>query len=102
MLRYQENNELHLDFHGTTNTTLNYIADHYGVEALKEILRKTGREVYKSIHEKLMKGDASELLEHLNWFYFREKGEVPADRGTGEDRPRSLRVSRHPSPAETG
>ena len=74
MLRYQENNELHLDFHGTTNTTLNYIADHYGVEALKEILRKTGREVYKSIHEKLMKGDASELLEHLNWFYFREKG----------------------------
>ena len=68
MLRYQENNELHLDFHGTTNTTLNYIADHYGVEALKEILRKTGRDVYKSIHEKLMKGDASELLEHLNGF----------------------------------
>ena len=74
MLRYQENNELHLDFHGTTNTTLNYIADNYGVEALKEILRKTGRDVYKSIHEKLLKGDASELLEHLNWFYFREKG----------------------------
>jgi predicted ArsR family transcriptional regulator len=74
MLRYQENNELHLDFHGTTNTTLNYIAEHYGVEALKKILRKTGREVYKSIHEKLLKGDASELLEHLNWFYFREKG----------------------------
>ena len=74
MLRYQENNELHLDFHGTTNTTLNYIADNYGVEALKGILRKTGREVYKSIHEKLFKGDASELLEHLNWFYFREKG----------------------------
>ena len=74
MLRYQENNELHLDFHGTTNTTLNYIADNYGVDALKGILRKTGREVYKSIHEKLLKGDASELLEHLNWFYFREKG----------------------------
>ena len=74
MLRYQEDNELHLDFHGTTNTTLNYIADNYGVDALKEILRKTGREVYKSIHEKLLKGDASELLEHLNWFYFREKG----------------------------
>lgn len=74
MLRYQEDNELHLDFHGTTNTTLNYIAENYGVEALKEILRKTGRDVYKSIHEKLVKGDASELLEHLNWFYFREKG----------------------------
>ena len=72
MLRYQENNELHRDFHGTTNTTLDYIADNYGVDALKEILRTTGREVYKSIHDKLANGDASELLEHLNWFYFRE------------------------------
>ncbi len=74
MLRYQENNELHMDFHGTTNTTLNYIADNYGVDALKMILRKTGRDVYKSIHEKLAEGDASELIEHLNWFFNREKG----------------------------
>ena len=74
MLRYQENNELHLDFHGTTNTTLNYIAENYGIDALKMILRKTGRDVYKSIREKLAKGDASELIEHLNWFFNREKG----------------------------
>ena len=72
MLRYQENNELHRDFHGTTNTTIEYIARKYGEDALKEILRKTGREVYRSIREKLARGDASELLEHLNWFYFRE------------------------------
>ena len=51
MLRYQEDNELHLDFHGTTNTTLNYIAENYGVENLKAILRKTGHDVYKSIRE---------------------------------------------------
>ena len=74
MLRYQENNELHRDFHGTTNTTLNYIADHYGVEAMKMILRKTGHDVYKSIREKLERGDASELIEHLNWFFYRERG----------------------------
>ena len=74
MLRYQENNELHMDFHGTTNTTLNYIAENYGVEALKMILRKTSREVYKSIHDKLAKGDASELIEPLNWFFNREIG----------------------------
>lgn len=74
MLRYQENNELHLDFHGTTNTTLNYIAEKFGVDALKMILRKTGREVYRSIREKLTVGDASELIEHLNWFFYREKG----------------------------
>ena len=72
MLRYQENNELHRDFHGTANTTLNYIAEHYGVEALKEILRKTGHDVYKSIREKLERGDTSELIEHLNWFFHRE------------------------------
>ena len=72
MLRYQENNELHRDFHGTTNTTIEYIARKYGADALKEILRRTGRDVYKSIREKLARGDASELLEHLNWFYFRE------------------------------
>lgn len=74
MLRYQESNELHMDFHGTTNTTLNYIAENYGVEALKMILRKTGHDVYRSIREKLAKGDASELIEHLNWFFNREKG----------------------------
>ena len=74
MLRYQENNELHRDFHGTTNATLNYIAAHYGVDALKTILRKTGHDVYKSIREKLEKGDASELIEHLNWFFYRERG----------------------------
>ncbi|MBQ9503001.1 MAG: hypothetical protein IJU70_12665 [Lentisphaeria bacterium] len=72
MLRYQENNELHPDFHGTTNTTLDYIAARYGVEALKTILRKTGHDVYRSIREKLQKGDAGELVEHLNWFFFRE------------------------------
>ncbi len=75
MLRYQENKELHKDFHGTTNTTLNYIAEHYGVDALKEILRRTGHDVYKSIREKLASGDASELIEHLNWFFYREGAE---------------------------
>ena len=74
MLRYQENNELHKDFHSSTNMTLDYIAGKYGVDALKMILRRTGKNVYKSIHDKLARGDASELVEHLNWFFMREKG----------------------------
>ncbi len=86
MLRYQENGELHKDFHGTTNTTLNYIADNYGVEALKKILRKTGHDVYKSIREKLAKGDASELIEHLNWFFYREGAEFKLTVGENEIR----------------
>lgn len=84
MLRYQENNELHRDFHGTTDATLNYIAENFGVEALKEILRKTGRDVYKSIREKLARGDASELVEHLNWFFFREQGKYRLTANGGE------------------
>ena len=72
MLRYQEDNELHRDFHGSANMTFDYIADNYGVDALKEILRKTGHDVYKSIREKLAKDNPSELIEHLNWFFFRE------------------------------
>ena len=56
MLRYQENNELHRDFHGSTNLAIHYLAENYGVEAAKAVLRKTGREVYKSIHDKLAKG----------------------------------------------
>ena len=75
MLRYQEDNELHLDFHGTTNTTLNYLAEKYGLEATRKILRRTGSEVYRSIREKLARGDASELIEHLNWFFYREGAE---------------------------
>ena len=74
MLRYQENNELHRDFHGSTNLTIDYVVRKYGLETVKKILRRTGRNVYKSIHEKLADGDASELIEHLNWFLYREQG----------------------------
>ena len=72
MLRYQENNELHRDFHGSTNLAIHYLAENYGVEAAKAVLRRTGREVYKSIHDKLANGDDSELVEHLSWFANRE------------------------------
>lgn len=71
-MRYQEDNELHRDFHGSTNMTIDYVARKYGLESIKAILRKTGREVYRSIHRKLSRGDASELLEHLTWFMYRE------------------------------
>jgi len=33
-MRYQETGGLHLDFHGATNTTIDYVVDEYGVEAL--------------------------------------------------------------------
>ena len=75
MLRYQENNELHRDFHGNTDSTIRYIADRYGEDAIRKILRRTGHDVYKSIREKLAQGDPFELIEHLVWFYRREGAE---------------------------
>ena len=94
MLRYQENNELHRDFHGTTNTTIRYITEKFGEESLRKILRKTGRDVYKSIREKLARGDASELIEHLTWFFNREGGEF-----TLTVKPGFIRFEVHKCPA---
>ena len=84
MLRYQENNELHRDFHGSTNLAIHYLAENYGVEATKAVLRKTGREVYKSIHDKLANGDDSELVEHLSWFANREGAKYKMEVAPGE------------------
>ena len=40
MSRYRANDELHRDFHGTTDMALKYIAGHFGAEAFKGILRE--------------------------------------------------------------
>ena len=72
MLRYQENNELHRPFHGSLDNALRFVEKTCGIDGLKEVLRITGRDVYRSIREKLAKGDSSELIEHLCWFFHRE------------------------------
>jgi len=71
-MRYKDTGNLHLDFHGTVNTTINYIVKNFGADAIRKIFFNTGRDVYKSIREKLTKGDASELIEHWNYYFNRE------------------------------
>jgi len=66
-MRYKSTGELHLDFHGATNTTINYIVDNFGETALTEIFNRVGKDVYKSIHQGLMNNDPSELIEHLDY-----------------------------------
>ncbi len=73
-MRYHESGELHKDFHGATNTTVEYIAKNFGEKALHEIFFNVGQKVYASIHKKLKQGDTSELIEHWNYFFAREKG----------------------------
>ena len=38
-VRYRETGAVHLDFHRTTNGTIAYLRQRYGVEFLDEILR---------------------------------------------------------------
>ncbi|MFA6567948.1 MAG: hypothetical protein WCS96_07020 [Victivallales bacterium] len=73
-MRYRDTGNVHLDFHGAVNTTVNYIVKNFGIEALHEIFFRTGRDVYKSIRENLSRGDYSELVEHWAYYFDREKG----------------------------
>ena len=73
-MRYQENDNLHLDFHGATNTTISYVVKEFGRDALQQLLFRTGREVYKSIRNNLAKGDYDELVRH--WHHFMEREEA--------------------------
>lgn len=74
-MRYKDTGELHMDFHGATNTTINYIVENFGKEALTEIFSCVGKDVYKSIRDGLMNDDPSELIEHLKYYLDREHGE---------------------------
>ncbi len=71
-LRYNEDGNVHLDFHGATNTTIEFIVSRYGVEAMHEIFRKVGHDVYQDIRRHLMAGDADELVKHWQYFFERE------------------------------
>ena len=73
-MRYREQGELHLDFHGATCTTIRYIREKYGMAALTELFHAMADQVYKQMHEKLRQGDPTELLEFWQYFFEREHG----------------------------
>ena len=82
-LRYNEGGNVHMDFHGATNTTIDFIVSRYGIEAMHEIFRSVGRDVYQDIRAHLMRGDALELVKHWRHFFEREKADF--DIAVGED-----------------
>ena len=82
-LRYNEDGNVHLDFHGATNTTIDFIVARYGVEAMHDIFRKVGRDVYQDIRRHLMEGDSNELVRHWDHFFTRENCDY--DIAVGED-----------------
>jgi hypothetical protein len=71
-LRYKEEGNVHLDFHGATNTTIDFIVERYGLAALHEIFARVGRDVYADLRRHLEAGDLDELVRHWQHFFTRE------------------------------
>lgn len=83
-LRYNEEGNVHLDFHGAVNTTIDFIVSRYGVEAMHEIFRRVGQDVYQDLRRHLMAGDAQEVVKHWRHFFDREKGDYDITVGDDE------------------
>ena len=73
-LRYACKGEVHKDFHASFLDGVNYLIDSYGEDAARKVLEKTGTEVYRQMHRKLVAGDTSELLEYWRYYLGREGG----------------------------
>lgn len=71
-MRYEEDGNVHLDFHGAANTTIDFIVERFGVAAMDEIFQKVGRDVYASIRNDLIAGDTRQLVHHWQHFFDRE------------------------------
>ncbi|KQU95666.1 hypothetical protein [Devosia sp. Root105] len=82
-LRYAETGEVHLDFHGATDTTIEFIIGKFGLAAMDDIFRKVGKDVYRSIHEDLVAGDTGQLVRHWQHFFDRENCDY--DIAVGDD-----------------
>ena len=78
-MRYVCTGEVHRDFHASTLDCVNYLIDNYGEDAARKVLDKTGKEVYRQMHRKLVAGDASELLEWWRYYLGREGGDFDID-----------------------
>jgi hypothetical protein len=71
-LRYNEGGNVHMDFHGASNTTIDFIIKNYGIEAMDDIFARVGKDVYADIRKHLLAGNAGELVKHWRHFFDRE------------------------------
>lgn len=83
-LRYNEGGNIHMDFHGAANTTIDFIIKNYGVEVMDEIFAKVGKEVYADIRSHLQAGNAGELVKHWRHFFDRENADYEISVGDDE------------------
>lgn len=83
-LRYQEGGNVHMDFHGATNTTIDFIVKNYGIEVMDQIFAKVGKDVYADIRRHLVAGNAGELVKHWRHFFDREQADYDIEVGDDE------------------
>jgi len=79
-MRYRDTGQVHLDFHRTTNGTITYLRETYGLEFLDKVLRRTARNVHRAIREDLLRGNPEHLVEHWTYFFDREGGDYAIER----------------------
>ena len=60
-LRYNDGGNVHMDFHGATNTTIEFIINKYGIDTMNDIFKKVGKDVYKDIKDHIKKGNIKML-----------------------------------------
>ena len=53
-----------MDFHGATNTTINFIIEKYGIETMNDIFKKVGNDVYADMKKHIQSGNIKMLAEH--------------------------------------
>tara|TARA_Y100000994_G_scaffold101945_1_gene83951 strand:+ start:365 stop:649 length:285 start_codon:yes stop_codon:yes gene_type:complete len=67
-LRYNDGGNVHMDFHGATNTTIEFIINKYGIDTMNDIFKKVGNDVYKDIKDHIKKGNIKMLANIGNIF----------------------------------
>ena len=78
-LRYKSEGEVHKDFHRLLCATLHYLEDRYGREGAEEVVARTAKDVFRSMHESLKAGDCLELCEYWKHYLAREGGDFSVE-----------------------
>lgn len=95
MERHAADNEyLHKDFHGALSVGLDYLAERYGEDSVRDYLRQVGLTYYAPLREQLQKRGLVALQEHFERIYAVEGGSIEIDFSEDE---MTMRVAASPA-----
>jgi len=82
--RSADNEYLHRDFHGALSCGIQYLEDHYGVEAVRDYLRTFSLSFYAPLRAELTRRGLVALEKHFERIYGVEGGDVSIRRDDDE------------------